>query len=233
MSLLGKRGDRPRVVANFAVTADGKISTRALTPSLFTSASDKRRLLEIRAKADAILVGRGTVAADSMTLGLPATDLQSERLARGQSRYPLRAIVSGRGGIDPSLRLFHSRGGPIHLFTTGRITAASRLALEPLCEIHEYGRRDLDLAQMLAILRKDHAVANIVCEGGARLFSSLLAIGAIDELNLTLAPCGFGGARAPTLGGVPGKAPIGTRGFRLAGVERSGGEFFLRYLARR
>ena len=69
---------RPFVTANFAITADGRISTRNLTPATFSSPRDKRRLLEIRAACDAILVGARTLSADSMTLGIPA-DLRAAR----------------------------------------------------------------------------------------------------------------------------------------------------------
>jgi riboflavin biosynthesis pyrimidine reductase len=39
---------RPRIILNFAMTVDGKVSTAKQTPSGFTSAFDKHRLLEIR-----------------------------------------------------------------------------------------------------------------------------------------------------------------------------------------
>lgn len=66
-----KTPPRPFVTANFAVTADGRISTRNFTPSDFSSKRDKRRLVKIRAACDAVLVGARTLAADTMTLGIP------------------------------------------------------------------------------------------------------------------------------------------------------------------
>jgi riboflavin biosynthesis pyrimidine reductase len=39
---------RPKIHAHFAMTADGKISTKNLTPSQFTSPADKARIGEIR-----------------------------------------------------------------------------------------------------------------------------------------------------------------------------------------
>ena len=62
---------RPRVILNFAATTDGKVSTAQQTPSGFTSAFDKHRLLEIRALGDALMVGRNTLQIDRMSMGLP------------------------------------------------------------------------------------------------------------------------------------------------------------------
>ena len=75
---------RPRVIANFALTADGKVSTRNFTDTTFTSPSDKRRLKEIRALGDALLVGGRTVAADTMSLGLSAVDLRGNESSKSQ-----------------------------------------------------------------------------------------------------------------------------------------------------
>jgi len=61
-----------KIVLNFALTADGKISTTSKSPAHFTSKADLDRLHEIRSQADAILVGRGTLEADQMSLTTPA-----------------------------------------------------------------------------------------------------------------------------------------------------------------
>jgi riboflavin biosynthesis pyrimidine reductase len=65
---------RPFVTANFAMTWDGRVSTRRFTPTNFTSKRDKHRLLEIRATADAVLVGVSTIVADNMAMGMPGRD---------------------------------------------------------------------------------------------------------------------------------------------------------------
>ena len=61
---------RPTILVNFAISADGKISTVNKDPSQFTSAQDHQRLLEIRKRADALLVGRTTLEADNMSMTL-------------------------------------------------------------------------------------------------------------------------------------------------------------------
>ena len=107
------RRERPLVVANFAVTADGKISTRRRTPAQFSSPRDKRTLLEIRARADAILVGRATVSTDAMTMGLPSAKLRAQPVLSPIAREPWpdsRQKCGSRDRLSASCRAVKSRG---------------------------------------------------------------------------------------------------------------------------
>src|SRR5438034_11844813 len=74
---------RPFVSATFAMTVDGKITTRDFTPVDFTSREDKLHLFRQRALADAVLIGHSTLKHDKDRLGLPE-DLKAARLKRGQ-----------------------------------------------------------------------------------------------------------------------------------------------------
>ena len=113
-----RKPPRPFVTANFAITWDGRVSTREHTPADFSSKRDKRRLSEIRATADAVLVGASTIAADKMTMGISDPALRAERVKRKQSPYPLRVIVSNTGRISPTLRVFDKDFSSIVIFST-------------------------------------------------------------------------------------------------------------------
>src|SRR3954462_11646276 len=92
----GRKGPfhvRPFVIATFAMTVDGKITTRAFSPVDFTSRADKEHLFKQRARGEAVLVGHNTLKKDNVRLGLP-TPLREERVKRGQPPCPLRVIVS-------------------------------------------------------------------------------------------------------------------------------------------
>src|SRR6266516_6701402 len=80
---------RPFVAATFAMTVDGKITTRAFSPVDFTSREDKLHLLRQRSLGDAVLVGHSTLKHDNVRLGLPHSELREARIARGQTPYPL------------------------------------------------------------------------------------------------------------------------------------------------
>src|SRR5215468_1533388 len=103
---LAKPKSRPFVAATFAMTVDGKITTRAFSPVDFTSREDKRHLLRERSLGDAVLIGRSTLSHDNVRLGLPDPLMRKERETRGQAPYPLRVIVSNEGRIDSDLNLF-------------------------------------------------------------------------------------------------------------------------------
>ena len=194
---------RPFVTANFAITADGRISTRKLTPSDFSSPRDKRRLLEIRAKCDAVLVGARTLAADTMSMGLPAADLRAAREKRGLPAQPLRVLVSNSGKLSPALRVF-ADGTLVVVFSTTRMPAKTRDALAPKCDLFLHDSPGVNLPAALATLRTDYAVKRLVCEGGGTLFRAFVAAGLVDELHLTLCPRVFGGSGAITLTGLAG-----------------------------
>jgi 5-amino-6-(5-phosphoribosylamino)uracil reductase len=182
----------PFVTANFAVTADGKITTRNRTPADFSSKEDKRRLLEIRATGDAVLVARGTVERDQMTMGMPDGGLRAERVQRGQAPYPIRVIVSNSGRIDPGLPVFQKDFSPIHVFSTTRMPKTALQRLERVSTVHCHAGDVVDLAAMLAELRSAYGIGRVVCEGGATLFRALLECRLVDELHVTLCPCVFG-----------------------------------------
>ena len=222
-------GKRPFVTANFALTWDGRISTRRSTPADFSSKSDKRRLVEIRARCDAVLVSAKTVAADNMSMGLPDAALRAARSARGQREYPLRVLLTNSGRIDPALRLFTKTFSPIVIFSTTRMPARTRAALAVRSDLWLYESATVHLAAMLATLRAEYGVRRLVCEGGAQIFRALLTAGLVDELHVTLCPRIFGGEKAPTLTSLPGPFLPASVPLALKKMEVIGGECFLRY----
>lgn len=227
-----KRPERPRVIANFARTADGKISTRNHTPSGFTSNADLRRLLEIRAMGDAVIVGRNTLAADSMSMTLRDDDLRQSRLDAGRPAEPLRVMISATGNLNPKWKVFQTAGARRVIFSTTAITADSKKALTPLADLHLSPSEQVDLGTMLRTLRNDYGVKTLVCEGGPTLFRGLAEIGAMDQVYLTFAPCVFGGAEAPTLTGTdPQFFPAPVK-LRLQTMETKGGECYASYQVR-
>lgn len=225
--------DRPFVTANFALTWDARISTRRSTPADFSSPRDKRRLVEIRARCDAVLVSAKTLAVDNMLMGLPDEALRAARVRRRQAPYPVRVLLTNSGRIDPQLRVFAKDFSPIVIFSTRRMPAATRAALAGQADLWLHDSTTVNLRAMLATLREDYGVKRLVCEGGAQVLRALLAADLVDELHVTFCPRIFGGANAPTLTGVapdffPRSIPL-----VLQKMEVVGDECFLRYRVQR
>lgn len=190
---------RPFVIATFAMTVDGKITTRNFSPVDFTSREDKLHLLRQRSLGDAVLVGHSTLKQDNVRLGLPQEDLRKARITRGQTEYPLRVIVSNEGKIDHRLNIFQTQISPIVIFSTTRMPRKYRQALLKKATLHLSEERVVNLVEMLHRLRVEYKIRTLACEGGATLFRSLLERDLVDQLNLTIAPYLFGGANAPSL----------------------------------
>src|SRR5438045_737880 len=193
--------NRPFVIATFAMTADGKVTTKNFGPVDFTSREDKLHLFRQRALADAVLLGHTSLERDNVRLGVPV-ELQELRIRRGQSRSPLRVIVSNKGRIDDRLKIFQSDISPVIIFSTKRMPPKNQEALRKTAILHLTGASEVDLAAMLKTLRNQYKVRTLACEGGPTLFRALLERDVVDQLNLTIAPYIFGGGKAPTLTGL-------------------------------
>jgi len=203
---------RPRVSTNLAVSADGKISSSPPRPSGWTSHDDHDRLLKLRENADAILVGRGTLESDRMTLTVPGKPIQ-----------PLRCIVSRGGRIDPAHPLFSKPGGDIHLLVTGGLTGP----VDPRITVHSQ-----TLLQFLDTLAREFHVKQLHCEGGGQLIRALAELDVIDEFHLTLAGHTlFGGLQSNTSTGIPAEFLPKSVDFEIRHFEPHSeiGECFLSY----
>src|SRR5438309_3441763 len=172
-----KKLTRPFVMATFAMTVDGKITSRTSCPVDFTSRVDKKHLIRQRSLGDAVLIGHTTLRRDNMRLGIANAELRNERIARGQSAFPLRVIVSNRGKIDAGLNIFRSNpatGGPIVIFSTTRMPRTHRCALMEYATLHLTAASEVDVIDMLHRLKTEYRVSTVACEGGAALFRALL-----------------------------------------------------------
>ena len=220
---------RPLVILHFAVTADGKVSTNRYTPTHFTSARDKQRLLEIRALADAIIVGRNTLETDQMVMDVPDERVRQRRRQQGKSEYPLRVILSGSGNISTASRVFEKGNAPILIYSTERMASSQRTLLSELATVYLSGSGELDILWLLWHLYEHYQVRSLVCEGGPTLVKTLAQADAIDEIYLTIAAKIFGGSAAPGLTGLPGEFLPASRHFELIDFDRGDNEGYLRY----
>lgn len=216
-------------MATFAMTVDGKITTRNFTPVDFTSREDKLHLFRQRAMADAVLVGHSTLKQDNVRLGLPQADLREARVKRGQTSYPIRVIVSNEGKIDNRLNIFQSEISPVIIFSTRQMPAKYQQALREKATLHLTRAQHVDLRGMLRTLRDKYKIRTLACEGGPTLFRALLERGLIDQLNLTIAPYLFGGAKAPTLTGLSREFLPASVHCSLIDMRVVGEECFLTY----
>jgi riboflavin-specific deaminase-like protein len=226
---------RPKVIVHFAITSDGKASTSRLTPSRFTSSTDKHRLLEIRALADALIVGRGTAERDQMTMGLPDEALREARIARRQREYPLRVLISNSGRLSLNLPVFKHAFSPVLVYSTRQMSVETRRQLERKAQVYLHPKKRLDVRWVLEHLRQFHSVRSLVCEGGPTLVRAFAECNTIDEIFLTVVAKLFGGRSAPGLLGPPGAFLPSTQMFNLVTIHlnpATTGECYLHFRSR-
>lgn len=208
---------------NMVASVDGRV-TQAGSAAGLGSATDQWLMRRLRAEADVVLHGAGTLRADRFRPGVPQA-LQVERLRRGQPRQPIAAMLTSRGDFDPEHPYFRSAGPdwPRLVYTTHGADVA---ALErPGVQVVRMGDVAVDLAGLLVDLH-GRGLGRVVCEGGPSLNRQLIAAGLVDELWVTLAPKLIGGEPALTV--LHGVLPAPQQ-LRLTSAWERAGELYLRY----
>ena len=237
----------PHVYSNFVTSLDGVVSlnTKAHASGADISgfsAQDRMVMGLLRAIADVVIIGSGTLSADPKhvwTAGaiFPefANEYQQLREVLGKRGMPLNVIVSGSGRIDLRLPVFASGEVPVLVVTT--TAGAQRLRKQRAPDSVEIRaiRRSASAIPASAILDEVCRVSRckrILVEGGPRLLGDFYAEGLVDEQFLTLAPQIAGreaGDRRLSL--VMGKtfAPRRALWGSLIDVRRGSRQLFLRY----
>ena len=221
---------RPWVVGLMAATADGAAVVEGRSGAI-GGPGDRDVFRAVRAIADAVLVGSGTVAAERYGPVRTPSDLVSTRLARGQQPHPRAVVVSGRLSLDPGLRLFAEADAttPRPLVVHAPTAPADRRAgLTPVADLVEVpaGTAGVDPGALLDELDR-RGLRVVVLEGGPTLNGALVAADLVDELCLTLDPMVVGG-RSPRI--VAGADPATARAWRPAHLLEHDGALFWRLL---
>ncbi|MFK0117198.1 dihydrofolate reductase family protein [Streptomyces sp. NPDC090994] len=215
---------RPYVLLSAAVSLDGYLDDTGPDRLLLSSPADFDRVDGERARADAILVGAGTIRADNPRLLVNSAERRAARLAAGQPEFPLKVAVSGSGELDPAAAFWHT-GGEKVLLTTDQGAERAR-ALRLAAGVVPLGPA-LHWPAVLAYLHERHGVRRLMVEGGGTVHTQLLRAGLADELQLVLAPLLVGDPAAPRLFG-PGDYQRGR--LRLVETRRIEDVVLMRYV---
>ncbi|KUN84085.1 5-amino-6-(5-phosphoribosylamino)uracil reductase [Streptomyces bungoensis] len=198
----------PYVLLSAAVSLDGYLDDTGPDRLLLSSPADFDRVDEVRASADAILVGAGTLRADNPRLLVNSPERRAARRAEGRAEYPLKVTVTASGDLDPDARFWHT-GGDKLVYTTDKGADPAARALGPTADVVALGP-ELDWRALLEHLHDVRGVRRLMVEGGGTVHTQLLQQGLADELQLVLAPLFVGDPAAPRLFG-----PGGYQGGRL------------------
>lgn len=198
-------GERPFVILNVAMTADGKIDTAARRGAAISSPRDRERVDRLRAESDAVMVGGRTLTGDDPKLTVKSATLRAGRRARGLDENPIKVgIISNAAGLRSDCQFLTAGPARVFLYTAQQTGAAQleRLRAQGV-SVFVVGEQQVDLPETMRSLRS-HGVARLLVEGGSTLNAALLYRRLVDEVYIYVAPLIFGGADAPTLAGGPG-----------------------------
>lgn len=211
--------DRPFVILNVAVTADGKTDTAARGGATISSPPDLARVDRLRAESDAIMVGGRTLLGDDPRLTVKSAELRAARRARGLSENPIKVGVISKATLRLDSRFLTAGLASVLLFTTQQTDPAQIARLRQAgADVCVLGETHVDLPAALRRLQ-EIGVQRLLVEGGGTLNAELLRLGLVDEIRLYLAPLIFGGATAPTLADGPGLPRAAAIQLNLLSVE--------------
>ncbi len=167
------------ITLSVATSADGYMDDASQERLVLSTPQDWAEVYALRAEADAILVGGGTLRSDDPSLGLKSQSLVDERIARGECGEPMRVVVSGRGEISSDMKLFHRGSGRVVIFSNieRRLPDGVEVVVAPL----------IDIPLIVTELEK-RGVHRLFVEGGAQILELFLNSGVVDRLRVACNP---------------------------------------------
>lgn len=169
------------VIAQLGQSLDGRIATASGHSHYITGVQSRQHLHRLRAVADAVVVGVGTVIADNPRLTV--------RHVAGPS--PVRVVLDPHGRAPADRRVFTDGGPPTwHVVRPGAQAAAGALPM------YLDERTGMDVPHQVLALLAAQGLQRILIEGGGVTVSRFIAAGCVDRLHLVVAPFVIGSGRA-------------------------------------
>jgi riboflavin biosynthesis pyrimidine reductase len=246
--------ERPYLIANFVSTLDGVVSFNLPGQSDGSQISDSNEedrfiMGLLRASADAVVVGSGTLqAAGPRGSWLPESVYPAAKELYRRYRtevlqkqeYPLVVIVTGTGGLDLASAVFHTPRSRVLILTNEqgkqRLSQSGSGALASV-EVKALTTAETRISPsaILTFLRQEAGVELLLHEAGPTLFGEFLAGGFIDELFLTVAPQIAGRVAAHPRPGLVANvqfSPATAPWWKLLSAKSAADYLFLRYQLR-
>lgn len=197
------------------MSVDGKIAFADARPAKLSNTEDVVRVQHLRAEADAILVGVGTVLKDD-----PKLTVKPEH---SKGRQPLRIVLDSDGKTPDHAHVLDGSVDTL-IATTQDCTRTFAKA-----QVFRAGKDEVDLVAFLDHLAQ-RGVKNLLVEGGSTVIWSFLRQGLADQLTVFVASLVLGGHASPTLAGGPGVHSLAESfRLRLEKADRLGDGLLLTY----
>jgi 2,5-diamino-6-(ribosylamino)-4(3H)-pyrimidinone 5'-phosphate reductase len=213
---------RPYVFLNVVQSADGRTAMQGKASTLGTD-TDRSVMRTLRSRADAIMVGGGTVRAERLSLSLDAEDTRP---------VPRAIILTNTGELPLESNLVRDHRQDVLVLLSERAEQGVERHVGRLAETRRVpatGSGAIDLASALQTMKSSYGIDILLCEGGTTLNQALISANLADELFITMAPV-LVGANAPEEVGASLERPLGDPSrLHLISSHVVGDELFMRY----
>ena len=220
------QADRPYLALNMVATADGRITIGGRSGPIGNK-HDRALFHELRARADAVLVGAGTARNEHYGRLVRDPERRERRAAAGLEPDPLAIVCSARLALDPEeVPLLQDPDSRVVIVTgRGGEIDGCQAELEYIRVPKDEGAGVVAVGPALRELR-GRGVETVLCEGGPVLNGTLLQEDLVDDLFLVIASKLAAGTGPSVVSGPELDPP---RGMELVSALEGGGDLFLRY----
>ena len=184
----------PWVTLKLAMSLDGRVADRRGQSRWISGPAARREVDRLRSEVDAILVGRGTAAADDPGL-VPRN---------GRKPTARRVILDSRGRLPDGLRAYSDAHAALTVAALGPGAPRRRDAVlrgQGVTVWRLAGKQGrVSLKALMRRLGRE-GMLHVLCEGGGELAAALLAEGLVDEILVYTAPLMLGASGRPGVGG--------------------------------
>lgn len=184
LPMVAAAAGRAYVVAHLGQSLDGCVATCTGASRWVTGEHDVLHNHRLRALADAVLVGAGTVAADDPQLTVRRCD----------GRNPVRVVLDPRRRLDPGLGVFRDAAAETLLLCAADAPGGARHGLAEVVRLPSTAKGRLRPMDVLAALAA-RGLTFVFIEGGGVTVSRFLEAGVLDRLQVTVAPLFLGAGR--------------------------------------
>ncbi len=188
---------RPYVIVNFAMSADGKISTFERRQVRISGSGDRERVDRMKAGSDAVMVGIGTVLADDPSLTIKSAELIRQRIERGQDPHPVRVVVDSQARTPLNAEILRKGEGRRVVAVSCEAPEERVDAIRRYATVFRAGASEVDLSLLMHDLHR-MGVRRLMVEGGGTLIWSLFHRDLVDEMHCFVGNIIIGGRDAPT-----------------------------------
>jgi len=182
--------NRPYVIVNCAMSADGKSALPTRKQLRISSDEDIERMYKLRNECDTVLVGIDTVLSDDPKLTVKAKYVENPK-------QPLRVVLDSKCRIPKDTLVLNNAAKTLIITTEGNEKHFEGEHIEVVgCKANEEGHVDLEYALELLCQK---GVEKLLVEGGGTIVWSFLEKRLVDDLYIYIGPCVIGGKTTPTV----------------------------------